>query len=61
MLDKRKEALDSIRKMCLEPIGQILRICSTKDSDAEKLLYIKLYCSKIILVIQETIEKESNK
>jgi hypothetical protein len=53
-----KKAIKAIEKLCVEPLTHILKICATKDSDADKLLAIKFYCAKILVTINDTVEKE---
>lgn len=57
-MDKYKDAIKAIEKLCVEPLTQILKICTTRDSDANKLLAIKFYCSKILVTIHEKIQEE---
>lgn len=53
-----KQAIKAIEKTCVQPIATIIQICGTQDTDANKILAIKMYCSKILTTINETVERE---
>lgn len=53
-----KKAVKAIEKTCIQPIVTIMEICNTRDSDANKILAIKMYCSKVLTTINETVERE---
>lgn len=55
---KYQQAVKAIEKTCVQPVSTILNICNTHDSDANKVFAIKMYCSKVLTTIHETVEKE---
>lgn len=51
-----QKAVKAIEKACVQPVATVLEICNTRDTDANKILAIRMYCSKVLTTINETVE-----
>lgn len=55
---KMKEALKkSLQASVREPLQNILKILTVRDSDRNKLRAIEFYCRKTLAVVDKTIEE----